>query len=131
MLLLLGNTKAVEIDQPITVFSYTGEKTALRCNHSITNFQNMYWYLQRPSKTPEVLIYGYISAEPKGRFSMVFYRDNRSTELHISNTEMADAVMYYCAVQPTVGKTVSASIQKHSEVFTPSQTGYCQRDHMY
>ncbi|KAK6483317.1 immunoglobulin kappa light chain-like [Huso huso] len=114
------NTKAVEIDQPITVFSYTGEKTALRCNHSIANFQSMYWYLQRPSKTPEVLIYGYISAEPKGRFSMVFYRDNRSTELHISNTEMADAVMYYCAVEPTVGKTVSASIQKHSEVFTAS-----------
>ncbi|MGH0185419.1 UNVERIFIED_CONTAM: hypothetical protein FKN15_017909 [Acipenser sinensis] len=107
--LLSGNTKAVEIDQPITVFSYTGEKTALRCNHSITNFQSMYWYLQRPSKTPEVLIYGYISAESKGRFSMVFYRDNRSTELHISNTEMADAVMYYCAVQPTVGKTVSLS----------------------
>uniref|UniRef100_W5MFA2 Ig-like domain-containing protein n=1 Tax=Lepisosteus oculatus TaxID=7918 RepID=W5MFA2_LEPOC len=87
-----------EVDQPIMIFSYKGQKAALRCNHSIASFQNMYWYLQRSNGAPELLIYGYDKAEPKGRFSMEFDRAGRVTELHISDTQLEDAVMYYCAV---------------------------------
>ncbi|MBN3307815.1 VPRE2 protein, partial [Amia calva] len=108
--------KADGVYQAVTELTYEGKNTVLRCNHSITNFQSMFWYLQRPIKAPEYLIHGYDSAQPNGRFSMIFDRDNRVTHLSITNTEIEDAATYYCAVQPTVVHIEVILLQKHIDM---------------
>ncbi|MBN3321921.1 LV223 protein, partial [Atractosteus spatula] len=118
-LCIIGITQALDVNQPFSVFSQTGQKAVVRCNHSIVSYNSMYWYLQRSNGAPELLIYGYDKAEPKGRFSMEFDRAGRVTELHISDTQLEDAVMYYCAVQPTVVKSMNISVQKHRGAVHP------------
>uniref|UniRef100_A0A8C9W7C3 Ig-like domain-containing protein n=1 Tax=Scleropages formosus TaxID=113540 RepID=A0A8C9W7C3_SCLFO len=94
------------VEQEPFIYFLEGDKALLTCNHDITNFNSMYWYVQHVNKEPEYIIHGVNEADSKGRFSMDVDRKGRSTNLSISDTQTEDSAVYYCAVQPTVTATL-------------------------
>uniref|UniRef100_A0A8C9T424 Ig-like domain-containing protein n=1 Tax=Scleropages formosus TaxID=113540 RepID=A0A8C9T424_SCLFO len=97
---------ADKVEQEPFIYFLEGDKALLTCNHDITNFNSMYWYVQHVNKEPEYIIHGVNEADSKGRFSMDVDRKGRSTNLSISDTQTEDSAVYYCAVQPTVTATL-------------------------
>uniref|UniRef100_A0A8C9VYH9 Ig-like domain-containing protein n=1 Tax=Scleropages formosus TaxID=113540 RepID=A0A8C9VYH9_SCLFO len=93
---------ADKVEQEPLIYFLEGDKALLTCNHDITNFNSMYWYVQHVNKEPEYIIHGFNEADSKGRFSVDVDRKGRSTNLSISDTQTEDSAVYYCAVEPTV-----------------------------
>uniref|UniRef100_A0A3B3Q2X9 Ig-like domain-containing protein n=1 Tax=Paramormyrops kingsleyae TaxID=1676925 RepID=A0A3B3Q2X9_9TELE len=110
---------ADKVVQPPLVSSVEGNKAVLTCSHDITDFNSMYWYVQHPNKAPELLIHGYNTALPKGRFLMDVNRTERLTNLSISDSRTEDTAVYYCAVQPTMTQSmhVQADLTMVGEVW--------------
>uniref|UniRef100_A0A3B5AAK6 Ig-like domain-containing protein n=1 Tax=Stegastes partitus TaxID=144197 RepID=A0A3B5AAK6_9TELE len=76
-----------------------GDTVALSCNYS-GSVSNLFWYQQKSSSSPQLLIAEY--AEKVERLS--FKHDKQSKEFHlqISSAAVTDSAVYYCALQPTV-----------------------------
>uniref|UniRef100_A0A3B3Q5L5 Ig-like domain-containing protein n=1 Tax=Paramormyrops kingsleyae TaxID=1676925 RepID=A0A3B3Q5L5_9TELE len=82
-----------------------GETASLECTFSTSSTSFLiYWYRQYPGTAPEFILYnGYTSG------SAEFARQRFSTEvgngrapLSISNVQLGDSAVYYCALRPTV-----------------------------
>ncbi|KAL8177341.1 UNVERIFIED_CONTAM: hypothetical protein K2H54_045043 [Gekko kuhli] len=72
------------------------------CNHSVSGYNGLFWYKHSPDTAPHSIISTYLEIEKKGRFTMKVDKPNLSTKLSISQVEMNDTAVYYCAVRDTV-----------------------------
>ncbi|TEA40643.1 hypothetical protein DBR06_SOUSAS9410010, partial [Sousa chinensis] len=84
--------------QPSTVVSSEGALAEISCNHSISNAYNFFWYLHFPGCAPRLLVKGSRPSQ-QGRYNMTYERF--SSSLLILQVQMADAAIYYCALEDT------------------------------
>ncbi|KAE8633685.1 hypothetical protein XENTR_v10002022, partial [Xenopus tropicalis] len=93
-----------QVDQPRELTVHQGEVAEINCNHSITTYDRMLWYKQKVSRDtgPELIIYGYKSAEDIGPFRMTFIKDKLANSLIITDVQISHAGTYYCAVSDTL-----------------------------
>uniref|UniRef100_A0A3B3S1N2 Ig-like domain-containing protein n=1 Tax=Paramormyrops kingsleyae TaxID=1676925 RepID=A0A3B3S1N2_9TELE len=82
-----------------------GERVLLECIFSTTSSRFwVYWYRQYPGTAPEFILYSgsgsYTADFARQRFS--FDARNGRAPLSISEVELGDSAVYYCALQTTV-----------------------------
>uniref|UniRef100_A0A4W6CHE6 Ig-like domain-containing protein n=1 Tax=Lates calcarifer TaxID=8187 RepID=A0A4W6CHE6_LATCA len=75
-----------------------GDTVTLSCSYS-QSVQNLYWYQQKSSSSPQLLMMEHSKAE-----GLSFNHDKKTKEFHlqISSAAVTDSAVYYCAVRPTV-----------------------------
>lgn len=78
--------------------SSEGAVAEISCNHSISNAYSFFWYLYYPGCAPRLLIKG-SSPSQQGRYNMTHERF--SSSLLILQVQVADAAVYYCALEDT------------------------------
>ena len=95
-----------------------GESVTLVCEYETTDERSyLLWYKQQQNNIPDNLLgrgkydTGNNGTEFSERFHSTF--SSSSIPLTIRNLQVTDAAVYYCALQPTVRTTPSASTQKH------------------
>ncbi|KAM3604621.1 uncharacterized protein V6R79_014052 [Siganus canaliculatus] len=81
------------------VLAEEGENVTLSCRYSVT-VQNLYWYQQKPSSYPQLLISDY-SGNRDG-LSFTHQKERKEFHLEISSAAVSQSAVYYCALQPTV-----------------------------
>uniref|UniRef100_A0A3Q1BVU0 Ig-like domain-containing protein n=1 Tax=Amphiprion ocellaris TaxID=80972 RepID=A0A3Q1BVU0_AMPOC len=81
------------------LMSLEGDSVTLSCNYSVS-VNNLYWYQQKSSSSPQLLIAEYSEKTEK----LAVRHDRQSKELHlnISSAAVSDSAVYYCALEPTV-----------------------------
>ena len=77
-----------------------GDDVTISCKYS-ESVQNLYWYRQKSSSSPHLLIAGY-SDKVEGFFSLKHEKEKNIFHLKISSAAVTDSAVYYCALQPTV-----------------------------
>uniref|UniRef100_A0A3P8SMP9 Ig-like domain-containing protein n=1 Tax=Amphiprion percula TaxID=161767 RepID=A0A3P8SMP9_AMPPE len=84
---------------PYALMALEGDSVTLSCNYSVS-ILSLYWYQQKSSSSPQLLIAEYSEKTEK----LSFIHDKQSKELHlkISSAAVSDSAVYYCALQPTV-----------------------------
>uniref|UniRef100_A0A8C2UBP2 Ig-like domain-containing protein n=1 Tax=Coturnix japonica TaxID=93934 RepID=A0A8C2UBP2_COTJA len=85
----------------------TGTGISVTCLHpSIQGEDNIQWYRQLPGQSPAFLVSAFKGSkevpDPLGRLSVS--EDRRSSSLWLSRPRIADAAVYYCAVNPREAK---------------------------
>uniref|UniRef100_A0A803SKN8 Immunoglobulin V-set domain-containing protein n=1 Tax=Anolis carolinensis TaxID=28377 RepID=A0A803SKN8_ANOCA len=93
-ILLLKRLNA-DISQPPEVVVSAGKTAQIPCNHGISTYNSLYWYMQKQDVAPDYIISGYSAPVRNGRFNMTIDKGNTSTELSIGEVEIADAGVYY------------------------------------
>ncbi|TRZ04256.1 hypothetical protein DNTS_029940 [Danionella cerebrum] len=89
--------------QSNTVWKSEGDKITLSCKYE-GNVNNLHWYRQYLGSKPEFLCWIY----PHGSISdplpprLTPKTDKNTVSLEISNAEVKDSALYYCALTPTV-----------------------------
>ncbi|KAG8455516.1 hypothetical protein GDO86_001635, partial [Hymenochirus boettgeri] len=88
------------VEQPHSVNGKEGEETTLRCDYkSSRSFPCLYWYRQYPNSAMQFIMltrcHNY-RANGYDRFNAD--ADSSSTTLTISNLNLRDTAVYYCAV---------------------------------
>uniref|UniRef100_A0A4W6C8C8 Ig-like domain-containing protein n=1 Tax=Lates calcarifer TaxID=8187 RepID=A0A4W6C8C8_LATCA len=88
-----------------------GDTVTLSCSYS-QSVQNLYWYQQKSSSSPQLLMMEHSKAE-----GLSFNHDKKTKEFHledktrmylqISSAAVTDSAVYYCAVRPTVTGTTT------------------------
>ncbi len=82
-----------------------GEKVTLSCKYdgAVTN---LYWYCQYPGSKPEFLTYiyphGATSDTLPDRLTPKVDKNINLVSLEISDAEVTDSALYYCALMPTM-----------------------------
>ncbi len=82
-----------------------GEKVTLSCKYdgAVTN---LHWYRQYPGSKPEFLAYIYphgATSDPlPDRLTPKVDKNNNLVSLEISDAEVTDSALYYCALTPTM-----------------------------
>ncbi|XP_026161442.1 uncharacterized protein LOC113129620 [Mastacembelus armatus] len=71
-----------------------GDTVTLSCNYSGSVY-NVYWYQQKSSSSPQLLIAEY--SENTGRRSMRHDKKTKEFHLQISSAAVSDSAVYYCA----------------------------------
>ncbi|KAL7977640.1 hypothetical protein Chor_009589 [Crotalus horridus] len=74
-----------------------GDSIRLKCSYQETEY-SLQWYKQYPGGQPEFMILLTISGtEAKDHFEMTLDTDNKTTSLHLKNTQFKDSAVYFCA----------------------------------
>ncbi|KAK2822916.1 hypothetical protein Q5P01_022981 [Channa striata] len=81
------------------VTALEGETVTLSCSYS-GSVDNLYWYQQKSSSRPQLLITEY--SEEKAGLSFKHDKPTKEFHLNISSAGVSDSAVYYCALQPTV-----------------------------
>uniref|UniRef100_A0A3B3Q3T0 Ig-like domain-containing protein n=1 Tax=Paramormyrops kingsleyae TaxID=1676925 RepID=A0A3B3Q3T0_9TELE len=89
------------------LFKEEGERTSLECTFSTSSTSYyVYWYRQYPGTAPEFILRSgsssYTAEFAKQRFSSNADRSSGKAPLSISNVQLGDSAVYYCALQTTV-----------------------------
>ncbi|KAF4094623.1 hypothetical protein G5714_024607 [Onychostoma macrolepis] len=87
-----------------------GENVTLSCNYSLTSGTSVtiQWYRQYPQAKPEflLLVNEYTSkTESKLRLYSEAKKEIKRVDLVIFSTAVSDSALYYCALQPTRGRS--------------------------
>uniref|UniRef100_A0A8C2F0Y5 T-cell receptor alpha/delta variable 11.0.3 n=1 Tax=Cyprinus carpio TaxID=7962 RepID=A0A8C2F0Y5_CYPCA len=117
------------------------EIVILSCKYD-SQARSLHWYRQYPGSRPEFLLLVYESnsvlhAEPP--FPRLNASDKKHLNLEISETKVADAAIYYCALVPTVTGNPSAlyknlrwfAVEGDSVTLSCSYTGSVRGLHWY
>uniref|UniRef100_A0A3B3Q2M0 Ig-like domain-containing protein n=1 Tax=Paramormyrops kingsleyae TaxID=1676925 RepID=A0A3B3Q2M0_9TELE len=98
---LSGLSSGDFIDQKETEMSKReGETASLECIFSTTSSTfRIYWYHQYPGTAPQFILYS-----GSGTVQQRFYSEvtNGRAPLSISNAQLGDSAVYYCALRATV-----------------------------
>uniref|UniRef100_A0A674IWF7 Ig-like domain-containing protein n=1 Tax=Terrapene triunguis TaxID=2587831 RepID=A0A674IWF7_9SAUR len=83
-----------------------GAELNLTCSHpSIKTNENVVWYWQFPNQGPQYIVSGFRetipSPNPEGALHVS--GDRKSSALALRRVRLADAAVYYCALNDTVG----------------------------
>ncbi|KAG8455490.1 hypothetical protein GDO86_001611, partial [Hymenochirus boettgeri] len=94
---LSGLTSGDQVTQsPLEISINEGMGAALSCSYDVTAY-NMFWYVQYPDKTPEMLLYNYGVKEQRG-FTAKQEKSDFTFNLYKDQAELTDTGVYYCAV---------------------------------
>ncbi|KAJ6652392.1 hypothetical protein lerEdw1_011622 [Lerista edwardsae] len=99
-LLFLGSEITGDSSHPSEITFSLGTAAKISCNHGILQAYVVFWYLHRQDTTPHSILSS--STPEKGRLRMTVDKPKKSTELFISEVDLADAGVYYCAASDTV-----------------------------
>ncbi|XP_063310920.1 M1-specific T cell receptor alpha chain-like [Pelobates fuscus] len=97
LILFLYAESNSQVQQSAEVTSLEGQNAAISCNHTISNYDRLYWYKEHDVKGLEIIISGYRTTEHNGPFSLVFSTDKLSATLHIKDVQVAQTGTYHCA----------------------------------
>uniref|UniRef100_A0A672PZX2 Si:ch211-106g8.56 n=1 Tax=Sinocyclocheilus grahami TaxID=75366 RepID=A0A672PZX2_SINGR len=77
-----------------------GGKVTISCNYSGSNINSLQWYRQSSKTAPEFILQAFERSglQQKDRYVAKVQINEKQLILEISKTEMADAVIYYCAL---------------------------------
>ncbi|KAK6483335.1 hypothetical protein HHUSO_G14815 [Huso huso] len=90
------------------------QETKIYCNYSLSNnayTEYLFWYQQTPGRNPRYILHRYKasggskelrSEESDRRFIGHLNTSTKMTYLSISNTQLSDSALYYCALGTTV-----------------------------
>ncbi|CAH2294580.1 immunoglobulin iota chain-like [Pelobates cultripes] len=117
-ILFVSSAEGNQVDQSPFITATEKETAQIKCNHSITNDRNMYWYKHIKGRALVMVISGFNTESTNGRFHMAIDRNQRSTELSIESVEIQDLATYYCAVEPTVIQTERNPVHILQDVHT-------------
>ncbi|KAJ6652398.1 hypothetical protein lerEdw1_011628 [Lerista edwardsae] len=80
-----------------------GAGALISCTHGVSSTNGVFWYQHSPGTAPHRILHTYsLGDATEGRFRMTVDKPNKSTELFISEVDLADAGVYYCAASDTV-----------------------------
>ncbi|KAJ8356234.1 hypothetical protein SKAU_G00190280 [Synaphobranchus kaupii] len=103
LLYWLSCVAGVEFEQSPSLIARPGEDREIKCNHSESNYHNMYWYRKAVHGSVLVLIgSGHSRGNPayedqfKARFRLI-REAVQSSSLHISALTVEDTAVYFCA----------------------------------
>ncbi|MBN3284569.1 VPRE1 protein, partial [Polyodon spathula] len=94
--------------------SEQSQETKIYCNYSLSNnayTEYLFWYQQIPGRNPRYILHRYKvsggsvelrSEESDRRFIGHLNTSTKMTYLSISNTQLSDSALYYCALGTTV-----------------------------
>ncbi|KAF3830323.1 hypothetical protein GH733_004142 [Mirounga leonina] len=91
-----------QVFQPSAVAASEGSVVEISCSHSISTAYN-FWYLRFPGRAPRLLIKG-SGPSQQGRYNMTYERF--SSSLLILQLQVADAAIYYCALEGTEARSL-------------------------
>ncbi|KAL0153920.1 hypothetical protein M9458_050769 [Cirrhinus mrigala] len=107
---ICGSSANVITPVQTEIYKTEGENVTLSCNYSSAS--TLQWYRQYPGSAPEFLLIilpatGKISqksaiVDQDPRFFGKVNEEKTHVILEISSAKLTDAVLYYCALQPTV-----------------------------
>uniref|UniRef100_A0A3Q1BNF5 Ig-like domain-containing protein n=1 Tax=Amphiprion ocellaris TaxID=80972 RepID=A0A3Q1BNF5_AMPOC len=97
-LLFSGSSEDVLTPFKDALMALEGDSVTLSCNYSVS-ILSLYWYQQKSSSSPQLLIAEYSEKTEK----LSFIHDKQSKELHlkISSAAVSDSAVYYCALHLT------------------------------
>ncbi|XP_051984639.1 uncharacterized protein LOC127645164 [Xyrauchen texanus] len=101
------------------MYSEEGENVTLSCNYSSAN--TLQWYRQYPASAPEylfIILHATGKVSQKSEFVTLDTRfsgkvNEKKVILEISPAKVTDSALYYCALTPTAGKTLSVKLGIH------------------
>ncbi|XP_069575345.1 uncharacterized protein [Brachyistius frenatus] len=88
-----------------------GETVNFSCNYSVS-VNNLFWYQQKSSSSPKLLISKY--SEKKERLSFEHEKQTKKFHLEISSAAVKDSALYYCALSSS-GVSVHEFIIKSTD----------------
>ncbi|XP_077094286.1 uncharacterized protein LOC143746344 [Siphateles boraxobius] len=116
-----GKARCVKVEQKVmSLFANKNDKTEMECSHDDTSMLNMLWYQQK--NTAMVLIgYTYGVSEPtyEDEFKKQFTlkrKDTLNGALEISNLNLTDSAVYYCAHKISVNNANPAYFGKGTKL---------------
>lgn len=108
-----GLSYCVHIEQPSHAVVKQADTVKIPCSHDDSSLDVMLWYRRSRGSTALVLIgYNYASASPnhEPEFQNNFQHNRLNTlkgDLTISNLNISDSAVYYCAVRSHSGVVLS------------------------
>ncbi|KAI5280331.1 T Cell Receptor Alpha Variable 2 [Manis pentadactyla] len=102
-----------QVFQPSIVASSEGAVVEMACNHSISNAYDFFWYPHFPGHAPRLLVKGARPSQ-QGHYNMMYERV--SSSLLICQVQVADAAIYYCALEGTEAASLGRAEQKLGEI---------------
>uniref|UniRef100_A0A4W6C9C4 Ig-like domain-containing protein n=1 Tax=Lates calcarifer TaxID=8187 RepID=A0A4W6C9C4_LATCA len=94
-----GSSEVLVKPSKDVMMALEGDTVTLSCSYS-QSVQNLYWYQQKSSSSPQLLITDYSETIP--RLSLQHDKETKEFHLQISSAAVTDSAVYYCALQPTV-----------------------------
>ncbi|MGH0181373.1 UNVERIFIED_CONTAM: hypothetical protein FKN15_006570 [Acipenser sinensis] len=83
------------------------ESTIIQCAYETAVANGLFWYIQDPSQTPQLILNAYSQAEDipprfKNRFSASHNNTEKTFHLNITAAVLSDSATYICALSPTL-----------------------------
>uniref|UniRef100_A0A4W6CEZ3 Ig-like domain-containing protein n=1 Tax=Lates calcarifer TaxID=8187 RepID=A0A4W6CEZ3_LATCA len=121
--LTAGDSISPERGEVNVMMALEGDTVTLSCSYS-QSVQSLYWYQQKSSSSPQLLMMEHSKAE-----GLSFNHDKKTKEFHlqISSAAVTDSAVYYCAVRPTVtGNTTTLykNLWNIESPISPNQISY-------
>ncbi|GCC19782.1 hypothetical protein chiPu_0018528 [Chiloscyllium punctatum] len=97
-----------------------GHTTSLNCRYTAAELagETLFWYIQTPEEAPRYLLQRYNkqqgdrSKDFTDRFSAHLDKEKKTIPLSISEAQVSDSAVYYCALSSTLIRRSSRPVQK-------------------